>query len=191
MGRSSFLSKAWTAKAAAAAWELRISMPRPCQPYTLLGLERLWGKGRLMDCGSELPEPPRCPYPCVSVWAFAATPQNPGSFRVFQGPPGVQHGSPSVAWFCWASALAGVPHFRASSRMWEDFDQIHQAATPTPPAFSTRQIGHALVYTHHLFSIASTRASQFFPSGKGTQMEPLSKLPELPPRTGVFPTSLH
>jgi hypothetical protein len=31
--------KGWTAEAA--AWELRISMPRPC---TLLGLERLWGK---------------------------------------------------------------------------------------------------------------------------------------------------
>jgi hypothetical protein len=138
-----------------------------------------------MGCGTALSGPRRCPCPCpcpcVSKCAFAATPQNPGSFRVFQGPPGVQHGSPSVAWFCWASALAGVPHSRASSSMWEDFDQIHQAATPTPPAFSTRQIGHVLVYPHHSFSIASTRASQFFPSGKGTQMEPLSKLPELPP----------
>ena len=77
-----------------------------------------------------------------------------GSFRVFQGLPGVQRGSPSVAAFCYASALAGVPHFRASSRMWEDFDQIHQA--PTPPAFSTRQMGHVhvLVYPHHSLSPA-------------------------------------
>jgi hypothetical protein len=120
--------------------------------------------------------------PCVPLLQSLRIQGLPGSSRVLQGPPGVQHGSPSVAWFCWARALAGVPPSRASSRMWEDFDQIHQAATPTPPAFSTRQIGHVLVYSHHSFSIASTRASQFFPSGKGTQMEPLSKLPELPPQ---------
>ena len=65
------------------------ALPRPC---TLLGLERLWGEGRLMDCSSELPGPPRCPYPCVSACAFAATPQNPGSFRVFQGLPGSSRG---------------------------------------------------------------------------------------------------
>lgn len=80
------------------------------------------------------------------------------SLRVFQGLPGVQRGSPSVAAFCYASALAGVPPLPSVKQnvggFRPDTPSTHQA--PAPPAFSTRQIGHVhvLVYPHHSLSPA-------------------------------------
>ena len=106
------------------------------------------GEGRLMGCGSELPGPPRCPWPCVCL---CCNPSESRVSRVFQGSSA---GAPQWPRSAMQALLQGCPHFRASSRMWEDFDQIHQA--PTPPAFSTRQIGHVhvLVYPHHSLSPA-------------------------------------
>jgi hypothetical protein len=122
------------------------------------------------------------PMPMAVRGWLCCNPRNPGSSRVFQGSS------------C-ASALAGVPPTserqaecgRILTRYWYT---VHQALTP-PPAFSTRQIGHVLDYPHYSLSPALVQCIAILPSGQGTQMEPLSKLPELSPRTGVFPTSLH
>jgi hypothetical protein len=123
------------------------------------------GGGRLMGCGSELPGPPRCPWPCVCLCCNPSESRVSqglsGSFRVFQGLPGVQRGSPSVAAFCYASALAGVPHFRASAECGRILTRYRY--TKHPPSTHTSRLFHppdtvghvhVLVYPHHSLSPA-------------------------------------